>query len=129
MSPTVLRQSPTLDGGHDQSTAARPKCDAPCRFSGIEVILKDAGDSTAASEMHARQFRASRVRVDAHSCRPGPLYAAGGEPIASVPETSCSSRPAPRDIWDIRETVRGVFVGLAAASWEGLPSCLGRARQ
>jgi uncharacterized protein len=116
MSITVLHQSATLTGLQQQGTPAHPKSDPPCRFSGIDVELKGAGDNNCGiwectPGRFARQL--AQAEVMHILCGRGRFTPTSGEPIEFRSGDTLFFPANTMGEWDIRETVRKVFVVLA----------------
>jgi uncharacterized protein len=117
MSITVLHQSATLIGLQDQGTPAHSASHPPCRFSGIDVALNGAGDNNCGiwectPGRFARQLAQAEVMhiLKGH----GRFTPTRGEPVEfRSGDTLFFPAHTPGE-WDIRETVRKVFVVLAA---------------
>ena len=119
MTITVLRQSPTLPGLHHQGIAARPKSEPPCRFSGIDITLEGAGDNNCGIwECTPGQFERTLAEAEVMHILAGRgrFTPTVGEPIDFRAGDTLFFPARTTGEWDIRETVRKVFVVLAAAS-------------
>jgi len=116
MSITVLHQSATLTRLSDQGTPARPLSEPPCRFSGIDVALAGAGDSNCGlwectpGRFERQLAEAEVMHILAGSCRFTPT---GGEPVEIRAGDTLFFPAHTTGVWEIRETLRKVFVVLA----------------
>ena len=117
MSITVLHQSVTLTGLQDQGLPAHPKSHPPCRLSGIDIELDGAGDNACGiwectPGRFARQLVEAEVMHILAGC--GRFTPTSGEPIEFRSGDTLFFPADTTGEWDIRETVRKVFVVLAA---------------
>jgi len=116
MSITVLKQSATLGGLHDEGTPARPLSEPPCRLRGIEVPLEGAGENRSGVwECEPGRFErhlanAEVMHILAGACTFTPH---GGAPIAITAGDTLFFPAHTVGVWHVRETLRKVYVVMA----------------
>jgi hypothetical protein len=115
---TVLRQSATISGLQDQGTAAQPKSEPPCRFSGIDVALAGAGEN-ACGIWECTPGRFMRQLAEAEMMHivagRGRFTPAGGETIEFRAGDTLFFTAHTTGEWEIDATLRKVFVVMAAS--------------
>jgi hypothetical protein len=117
MSITVLRQTATVTGLQDQGAPARPKSEPPCRFSGIDVELQGAGDSNCGIwECTPGRFerQLDQAEVMHIVAGRGAFTPVGGETFEFRAGDTLFFPAHTRGVWRIDETLRKVFVVMAA---------------
>jgi uncharacterized protein len=114
---TVLRQSVTISGLQEKGSPAQPKSEPACRFSGIDVALAGAGENSCGiwectPGRFMRQLAEAEVmHIVAGRGRFTPTHGAtikfrAGDTLFFPAHTTGE--------WEIGETVRKVFVVMAA---------------
>lgn len=116
MSITVLTQSATIGGLQHQGMPARPLTAPPCSFSGIDVELAGAGEnSTGLWECTPGRFerqlaQAEVMHILAGECSFTPT---GGTAVQIRAGDTLFFPANTTGVWDVRKTVRKVFVVMA----------------
>jgi uncharacterized protein len=114
---TVLRQSVTISGLQEKGSPAQPKSEPACRFSGIDVALAGAGENSCGiwectPGRFMRQLAEAEVmHIVAGRGRFTPTHGAtiefrAGDTLFFPAHTTGE--------WEIEETLRKVFVVMAA---------------
>lgn len=116
MSITVLPQSATVGGFQHQGMPSRPLTAPPCSFSGIDVDLAGAGDNrTGLWECTPGRFErqlaeAEVMHILAGECSFTPT---GGEAVQIRAGDTLFFPANTTGVWDVRKTLRKVFVVMA----------------
>jgi uncharacterized cupin superfamily protein len=116
MSINVLHQSATLTGLQDQGTPAHSTSHPPCRISGIDVTLAGAGDNACGIwECTPGRFERQLAEAEVMHIRAGRCHfiPTGGAPVEIRAGDTLFFPANTTGEWDIRETLRKVFVVLA----------------
>ena len=116
MSITVLPQSATIGGLHDQGVPARPLSDPPCLLRGIDVELAGAGDNKSGIwECEPGRFErqlpnAEVMHIVAGACTFTPT---GGQPLHIRAGDTLFFPEQTSGEWHVHETLRKVYVVMA----------------
>lgn len=116
MSITILRQSATIEGLHDQGRPARPLTQPPCALSGVEVALPGAGGNASGlwectpGRFERQLPNAEVMHILAGACTFTPT---GGEALAIRAGDTLFFPAETTGVWDVSETIRKVYVVMA----------------
>ena len=113
---TILSQSATIDGLKDKGAIASSMSAVPCRTSDLPVDLEGAGDNhTGIWECTPGQFRRSVAGAEVMYILTGActFTPEGGEPHEIRAGDTLFFPSNTHGVWDIRETVRKVYVVFA----------------
>ena len=118
MSITVLRHTATIAGLQSQGTPARPTSEPPCRLSGIDAALEGAGGNDCGVwECTPGRFERQLEQAEVMHiiAGRGAFTATGGETIEFRAGDTLFFPAQTRGEWRVDETLRKVFVVMAAA--------------
>lgn len=116
MSITILNQSATIGGLHDQGTPAHSRSHPPSALSGIHVELEGAGNSrTGIWECSPGRFDRQLAQAEVMHILKGAcsFTPTGGEPQEIRAGDSLFFPANTVGVWDVRETLRKLYVVLA----------------